>query len=75
MISVQGIFDGKKLRLLDNLKVNTPRKVIITFLDKIEDDLTSEELHYLADKGEAFAFLDNQEDDIYSDRDLKVKYK
>mgnify|MGYP001559524798 CR=1 FL=1 len=75
MISVQGIFDGKKLRLLDHIKVRTPRKVIITFLDKIEDDLTSKELHYLADTGGAFTFLDNQEDDIYSDRDLKVKYK
>ncbi|MFH1003966.1 MAG: hypothetical protein V1781_00465 [Bacteroidota bacterium] len=75
MISVQGIYDGKKLRLLENIKVRTPKKVIITFLEKIEDELTSEELHYLADKGGGFDFLKTKEDDIYSDHDLKVKYK
>lgn len=75
MISVQGIYDGKKLRLFEDVKVRTPQKVIITFLDITEHDLTSQELHYLANKGGAFDFLDNKNDDIYTDNDLKVRYK
>ena len=75
MISVQGIYDGKKLKLLEAVKLNSPKKVIVTFLDDLDTDLpTKEELMQLAMKSKAFKFLE-KEPDLYSDKDLKVKYK
>ena len=73
MLSVRAIYDGKHFRLLDSMKVEAPVKVIITFLD--DEDIKASELHYLAAKGKAFDFLENKVEDIYSDKDLKVRYK
>ena len=75
MLSVQGTFDGKKLKLNRELKIRSAKKVIVTFLDDADEDITNEELLMLADKGGAFDFLKNKEEDIYTDKDLKVKYK
>lgn len=74
MLSIQGIYDGKKLKLFQHIEISSPKKVIITFLDNIEDEISSNELHYLVEKGGAFEFLNREEEDIYSDKDLKVKY-
>ena len=74
MLSIQGIYDGKRLKLFQHIEISSPKKVIITFLDNIEDEITSNELHYLVEKGGAFEFLNREEEDIYSDKDLKVKY-
>ena len=74
MLSVKGIYDGKKLSLFEQVKIKSPRKVIVTFLDTDNDELTSKELHLLADKGGAFDFLDDERENIYTDNDLKVKY-
>ena len=75
MISVQGIYDGKKLKLSETIKLNSPKKVIVTFLDDLDTDLpTNKELMQLAMKSKAFKFLE-KEPDLYSDKDLKVKYK
>ena len=49
--------------------------MIVTFLDDFENDLpTNKELMLLAEQSRVFKFLD-KEPDIYSDKDLKVKYK
>ena len=74
MLSVKGIYDGQKLRLFERVKIKSPRKVIVTFLDTDSDELTSQELHFLADKGGAFDFLHDEKEDIYTDKDLKEKY-
>ena len=73
-MSIQGTYDGKVLKLFDKVQVNSPRKVIITFLEEPKDDLTLEELHLIEQQGGAFDFLESEEEDIYSDNDLKVKY-
>ena len=75
MLSVKGTFDGKKLKLSRQLRIRKTRKVIVTFLDEEEDELTGEELHMLTEKGGAFDFLKNKEEDIYTDKNLKVRYK
>jgi len=75
MLSIKGIYDGKQLKLAEKIKIRSPKKVIVTFLDAVEDELSSEELHQLAQKGGAFDFLNNKEEDIYTDKDLKVVYK
>ena len=75
MLSVNGTYDGKQLKLAEKIKIRSPMKVIVTFLDAVEDELSSEELHLLMQKGGAFDFLNNKEEDIYTDKDLKVVYK
>ena len=75
MLSIKGIYDGKQLKLAEKIKIRSPKKVIVTFLDAVEDELSSEELHQFAQKGGAFDFLNNKEEDIYTDKDLKVVYK
>jgi hypothetical protein len=76
MISIPGIYDGKKLKLSKTIKLNSPQKVIVTFLDDdLDNDIPSnKELMQLAEKSKAFKFLE-KEPDLYSDKDLKVKYK
>lgn len=70
MLSVKAIFDGKRITFLDKSKKVKPCKVIVTFLD---EDLTAEELHELSEKNGSLDFL-KDEDEIYTDKDLKVKY-
>lgn len=74
MISIRGIYDGKKLKLQRPVKIRSAREVIVTFLDE-DDEITSAELHHAAERGGAFKFLASKEEDIYSDKDLKVVYK
>jgi len=75
MLSVKGTYDGKQLKLAEKIKIRSPKKVIVTFLDAVDDELSGEELHVIAQKGGSFDFLNNEEEDIYSDKDLKVVYK
>jgi len=72
MLSIRAIYDGKKLKLIDKVRVNSPKKVILTFLEDPEDELTYEELHGLAEESGAFDFLE-EEPELYSDDDLKKK--
>ena len=91
MLSVRAIYDGKNIHFLENISFNEPREIIITFLNKtdinldkinqyqmvdnIEYDITSNEIQALLQNGGALKFLANEEEDIYSDKDLKIKYK
>ena len=74
MLSVKAIYDGKKLKLLDKVKVTRPHKVIITFL---EDDsyINPQVIYNAAEEGGAFDFLKEPEEDIYTDDDLKKRYR
>lgn len=76
MIAAKGIFDGKQVRLLEEVKIEKPTKVIVTFLNESdeEEDIPVEEIRRLAEQGKAFDFLNDTEEDIYTDDDLKVRY-
>ena len=90
MLSVKAIYDGDKIHFFENVNFKEPREVIITFLNKSNfdlkklkiaqrnevfvNDISSNEIHYLLQEGKAFDFLNNKEEDIYSDNDLKIKY-
>lgn len=41
MLSVRAIYDGKKLKLLDKVKIKSPKEVIVTFLDENDTDITT----------------------------------
>ncbi len=74
MLSIQGIYDGKELKTFDKIQIKSPKKVIITFLEDITEDFITDELNLIAQEGGAFDFLNNEEENIYTDNDLKVKY-
>ena len=74
MLSVIAVYDGKELKFKDKIKIDSPHNVIVTFLDEPEDDATSVAMQQIAMEGGAFTFLENPEEDIYSDKDLKVRY-
>ena len=74
MLSVKGIYDGEKIRFIDEVKIKTPQKVIVTFLEEAEEEI-QKEIYALADKSSSFGFLKEPEEDIYTDSDLKVRYK
>ncbi len=74
MLSVKAIYDGKELKFAEKVQIDTPHAVIVTFLDEPGDDITSDAMQQIAMEGESFTFLQNPEEDIYSDNDLKVKY-
>lgn len=76
MIAAKGIFDGKQVKLLEEVKIEKPTKVIVTFLNESdeEEDIPVEEIRRLAEQGKAFDFLNDTEEDIYTDDDLKVRY-
>lgn len=52
-----------------------PQEVIVTFLGTDKDELLHKEIYKIAETGGSFDFLNAPEEDIYSDNDLKVKYK
>ncbi len=75
MLSLKAVYDGKDLIFIDRVKINTPHEVIVTFLDEPEEDITALTVQQMAMAGGSFDFLNEKEEDIYSDDDLKVKYK
>lgn len=75
MIAVRGLFDGKTIKLLEKVDVKEPQEVIITFLGAIRDKELYQGIYRIAERGGSFDFLNIPEEDIYSDDDLKVKYR
>jgi len=72
MHAVKGLFDGKNIKLTDLYIPTEPQEVIVTFLgdDTFDAQL---EINSLAESGKSFEFL-NEEDELYSEKDLKVRY-
>ena len=78
MLAIKGLFDGKRVKLLEKLNVLKPQEVIIIFpdiLDTNDNEISHNEIFKIAEMSGTFDFLNDQEEDIYSDNDLKVKYK
>ena len=75
IIGIRDLFDGRKIKLLENVAVKEPQEVIITFLGDNEDEALCRGIYRLAERGGSFNFLNAPEEDIYSDDDLKVRYK
>ena len=73
-----------------NVENDKPQLVIVTFVDQIETDISkyqlkksvktdeydisNQEIHEILVKSKSFEFLYSEEEDIYSDEDLKIKY-
>lgn len=75
MLSVNAIYDGKTLVLLDTVEVKKPQRVIVTFLPEADDELTAETMHRMAQHGGGLAFLEDEAEDVYTDANLKIKFR
>lgn len=79
MLSVRATYDGQNLKLSKELNIKKPQQVIVIFLDYPDDDdaeepFTAKDPHALYAENPSFEFLAAEEEDIYADADLKVKY-
>lgn len=78
MVSLRAIYDGNHLQFLEKVEISAPQEVIVVFLDSLpkitNKDLSNEEIRQYLAKSESFAFLDAEEEDVYTNADLKVKY-
>ena len=75
MQSVRAIYDGETIQFLDKIEIKKPQKVIVTFLDEeVQVDL-NKVIYKLVDVGKSFDFLKEPKEDIYTDKDLKIKHK
>ena len=79
MIAVRAIYDGRQVKFLENIPETRPTSIIVTFLEDEpllgDSEISGSDIRYLADKGGAFDFLNDPEEDIYSDDDLVVRYE
>ena len=64
MIAIEGIYDGKNFIALEKVTVFKRYKVIITFVEEIDE---AEELRDFTAQTDSFEFWNNTEEDIYQD--------
>lgn len=83
MLSVRALYDGQKLVFQEPLKMTTPQEVIVVFLDtkpkkdkkiKKTDNIEVLEMMSMVAASASFDFLNDEEEDIYSDAHLKKIY-
>ncbi|GAB3644018.1 hypothetical protein [Spirosoma arcticum] len=80
MLSVKAIYDGKSPKFLEPVDVQPPQEVIITFLQDNPEasipnsDVRGADIQRLVEGSQAFTFLADEEEDVYTDADLKVRY-
>lgn len=65
MIAVNGIFDGKSVRLIDDFPDKKKYKVVVTFLEEIET--IDEELREFTSQTSGLDFWNDSKEDIYQD--------
>lgn len=64
MQTIEGLFDGKTFIPLEKVPVSKKYKVIITFVEEIDE---SEEIRSLAAQTDGFEFWQNEAEDVYQD--------
>jgi hypothetical protein len=65
MIALRGFYDGKSIRLLDKVSEKRKFKVIITFIEEI--DQNDEELRSFTSQTNGLDFWKDSREDIYQD--------
>lgn len=64
MLAIKGIYDGKKILLLEKTPLNQKFKVVITFLEELEDH---DSIRDFATQSDAFSFWGDIKEDLYQD--------
>ncbi len=64
MLSIKGIYDGKKIIPLEKLDVDKQYKVVITFIEALDDD---EDIRDFSEQTDGVSFWHDCREDIYQD--------
>lgn len=64
MLAVKGIYDGKNVRTLEKTPKNKKYKVVITFIEEINE---AEDIRNFSSNTSAFKFWENPKEDIYQE--------
>lgn len=64
MQTIEGLFDGKTFIPLEKIPVSKKYKVIITFVEEIDEP---EEIRQLSAQMDNFGFWEDEREDIYQD--------
>ena len=70
MLAIKGIYDGKRVKLLERPPKNGRCKVIITFLEELDE---AKEIRDFSAQATSFTFWNNPKEDIYQDYLTKSK--
>ena len=70
MLAIKGIYDGKNIKLLGKPPGNKKYKVVITFIEEIDD---IEDLRDFSSQTSSFSFWEEPKEDIYGDYKNKRK--
>jgi hypothetical protein len=77
MISIRAKYDGKRLQFSEKVDVSKEEEVIVVFLNRnhtLESEVSGTEIQSLLVNSGSLSFLESEQEDVYSDKDLKVKY-
>ncbi len=64
MQTIEGLFDGKTFVALEKIPVSKKYKVIITFVEELDE---TEEIRNLSAQTDGFKFWEDEREDIYQD--------
>ncbi len=64
MQTIEGLFDGKTFIPLEKVPVSKKYKVIITFVEEVDE---TEEIRNLSAQTDSFGFWEDEREDIYQD--------
>lgn len=64
MLTVNGIYDGRNVKLTDKVTENKKYRVIVTFLEEIDQD---SEVRDFSGQTRGFQFWNDEKEDIYQD--------
>ena len=77
MLSIRAKYNGKQLLFSEEVEISKEEEVIVVFLNRtssIESDVSGTEIQNMLMSSGSLDFLDSEEEDIYSDKDIKVNY-
>ena len=77
MITVKAKYDVKQILLSEKVEVTKVEEVIVVFLNRDrndEEEVSGSEIQKLAANSGSLSFLESEQEDGYSDKDLRIKY-
>ena len=80
MLSVKGVYDGKRIRVLESINTNEPHMVVITFIERISKEQEDEILREVQnredeDRQRFWASFGSWEDDRTAEEIIEDIYK
>lgn len=65
MLAVNGIYDGKKVRLIDKIKEKRKYRVVVTFIEELEQ--SDDDLRNFSAQTNGMEFWKDEKEDLYQD--------